>query len=236
MPIPFKGPNAFHCFNTDTNEWRFAFVTGGNLFVFTRASYDRFNKITSAPQPKEYNRDVVKTSQGNRAVWEQVAKDDLGNYTLFNVSNGTRDMDTEKALAIGPAQTGNIPAMPSSGADIPPLASSAMEVTLTKAGVFELNVVDNVLCATKIGEAPGTDPLAYAAAAFPAYWRELPANWKAIDTYRIDALFPLNDTRLTHARKKLLVCGTRTGGKSVRKDVAEAYATLKQWLEDNPED
>lgn len=80
-----------------------------------------------------------------------------------------------------------------------------------------------------------TDPLAAEAEKFPAYWKPLPPNWRAIDTYRVDVLFPLNDSRLTHARKKLLVCGTRTGGKSIRKDIAEAYATLGQWLIENPE-
>ncbi|TKW65240.1 MAG: hypothetical protein DI616_16070 [Paracoccus denitrificans] len=80
------------------------------------------------------------------------------------------------------------------------------------------------------------DPLADQAEQFPAYWKPLPKHWAAIDTYRVDILFPLNDSRLTHARKKLLVCGTRTGGKSIRKDIAEAYATLGQWLKENPED
>ena len=79
------------------------------------------------------------------------------------------------------------------------------------------------------------DPLAEEAEKFPAYWKPLPSNWRAIDTYRVDVLFPLGDSRLTHARKKLLVCGTRTGGKSIYKDIAEAHATLGQWLKENPE-
>ena len=80
------------------------------------------------------------------------------------------------------------------------------------------------------------DPLQYAIDAYPAYWRPLPANWNAVDTYRIDSLYPLNDSRLTHARKKLLVPGVRTGGKSFRKDVKEAYETIGQWLKDNPDE
>ena len=80
------------------------------------------------------------------------------------------------------------------------------------------------------------DPLQYAIDAYPAYWRPLPDNWNAIDTYRIDSLFPLNDSRLTHARKKLLVPGVRTGGKSMRKDIKEAYETVGQWLKDNPDE
>lgn len=70
---------------------------------------------------------------------------------------------------------------------------------------------------------------------YPAYWRTLPANWQALDTYRINQLFPLKDDsgRLVHARKKLLVPGTRTGGKSFYHDIKEAHATLGQWLEEN---
>ena len=70
---------------------------------------------------------------------------------------------------------------------------------------------------------------------YPAYWKPLPKDWRAIDTYRVNALFPIKDDsgRLIHARKKLLVCGTRTGGKSMLKDVQEAYDTLGAWLADN---
>lgn len=70
---------------------------------------------------------------------------------------------------------------------------------------------------------------------YPAYWKPLPKDWRAIDTYRVNVMFPIEDTsgRLIHARKKLLVCGTRTGGKSMLKDVQEAYDTLGAWLADN---
>lgn len=104
-------------------------------------------------------------------------------------------------------------------ANLPFLVQQTEDKVYTKADLFEPE-----------------DPLADQAAQFPAYWKPLPKHWAAIDTYRVDILFPLNDSRLTHARKKLLVCGTRTGGKSIRKDIAEAYATLGQWLAENPED
>ena len=68
---------------------------------------------------------------------------------------------------------------------------------------------------------------------YPAYWKPLPQHWQAIDTYRIDDLFPLASSRLYHARKKLLVPGCRTGGKSVYDDIKEAHATLGAWLADN---
>lgn len=70
---------------------------------------------------------------------------------------------------------------------------------------------------------------------YPKYWRLLPANWSAIDTYRINALFPIQDDsgRLIHARKKLLVPGIRTGGKTLYTDIKEARDTLNGWLADN---
>lgn len=72
---------------------------------------------------------------------------------------------------------------------------------------------------------------------YPKYWRPLPPGWNAIDTYRIGELFPIQDNsgRLLHARKKLLVPGIRTGGKSMYTDIKEARDTLSAWLEDNPE-
>lgn len=67
------------------------------------------------------------------------------------------------------------------------------------------------------------------AAKFPAYWREIPKHWRFIDTYRINKLFAVQDDTgaILHARKKLLVPGVRTGGKSLDKDVREAISTLE---------
>lgn len=70
---------------------------------------------------------------------------------------------------------------------------------------------------------------------FPAYWKPLPEHWEAIDTYRVDDLFPLPSSRLYHTRKKLLVPGCRTGGKTVYQDLKEAHRTLGAWLAEQPE-
>lgn len=80
------------------------------------------------------------------------------------------------------------------------------------------------------------DTCAELAVRFPKYWKSLPKHWAAIDTYRVNELFPIigdDSGRLLHARKKLLVPGVRTGGKSLFTDVSEAYATLGAWLADN---
>ena len=54
-----------------------------------------------------------------------------------------------------------------------------------------------------------------------------------IDVYQVNKLFPVKDDTdcILHARKKLLVCGGRGGGKDMLKDVTEAYDTLKRYLE-----
>lgn len=72
---------------------------------------------------------------------------------------------------------------------------------------------------------------------FPAYWKKLPEHWTAIDTYRVNRLFPVDDPsgQLLHSRKKLLVPGCRTGGKTVYQDIKEAYRTLGAWLAEHPE-
>lgn len=70
---------------------------------------------------------------------------------------------------------------------------------------------------------------------YPQYWKHLPPHWRAVDVYRIGMLFPTGDPshRVDHARKKLLVPGVRTGGKSYRDDIREAHSTLGAWLIDN---
>lgn len=84
-------------------------------------------------------------------------------------------------------------------------------------------------------ELPNDNDALRLAADYPAYWKALPAHWKAIDTYRVDDLFPLPSSRLYHTRKKLLVPGCRTGGKTVYQDLKEAHRTLGAWLAEQPE-
>lgn len=120
-------------------------------------------------------------------------------------------------------------------AELPSTTSAGAAWALNVDGSLAIN--NAMIEAASVDVSIGSeDPLAEEAAKYSAYWKPLPKNWRAIDTYRVDVLFPLNDSRLTHARKKLLVPGTRTGGKSFRHDIKEAWATLGQWLKDNPED
>lgn len=72
---------------------------------------------------------------------------------------------------------------------------------------------------------------------YPKYYKAIPAGVTEIDVYAVCNLFPVNDATgcINHARKKLLVPGTRTGGKSFRDDIREARDTLNRWLELNPE-
>lgn len=68
---------------------------------------------------------------------------------------------------------------------------------------------------------------------YPKYYRRVPHGVDALDTYAINQMFPVDDATgcILHARKKLLVPGTRTGGKSLRDDVREARDTLTRYLE-----
>ena len=72
---------------------------------------------------------------------------------------------------------------------------------------------------------------------YPQYHKPVP-KVETIDTYVINQLFPVDDPSgcILHARKKLLIPGVRTGGKSMHKDVKEAIATLQRWLDLNPEE
>lgn len=70
---------------------------------------------------------------------------------------------------------------------------------------------------------------------YPKYYKPIPEGWKVIDVYGVHQLFPIDDPSgaLRHASKKLLIPGTRTGGKSQYDDVKEARDTLNRWLELN---
>lgn len=69
---------------------------------------------------------------------------------------------------------------------------------------------------------------------YPKYYKALPPGVKPdeIDTYVINQMFPVDDPTGTiiHARKKLLIPGVRSGGKSTLKDVIEARDTLNRYI------
>lgn len=70
---------------------------------------------------------------------------------------------------------------------------------------------------------------------YPKYYKALPAGVpvNGIDVYAINMMFPLDDPTgcLEHARKKLLVPGVRSGGKSMLKDITEARDTLNRYID-----
>lgn len=69
---------------------------------------------------------------------------------------------------------------------------------------------------------------------YPKYYKALPPGVKPdeVDVYVINMMFPLDDPSgtLEHARKKLLVPGVRSGGKSMLKDITEARDTLNRYI------
>lgn len=70
---------------------------------------------------------------------------------------------------------------------------------------------------------------------YPKYYKPIPEGVKELDVYGVCAMFPVQDDTgcINHARKKLLVPGTRTGGKNMYNDIKEARDTLNRWLELN---
>lgn len=67
---------------------------------------------------------------------------------------------------------------------------------------------------------------------YPKYFRDV-SHLTHIDVYAVHQLFGINDPSgcIQHASKKLLLSGTRTGGKSALDDIREARDTLNRYLE-----
>ena len=66
---------------------------------------------------------------------------------------------------------------------------------------------------------------------YPAYYKDV-GDLTEVDVYAVHNLFQINDYSgcLHHASKKLLLSGTRTGGKSQYQDIKEARDSLTRWL------
>lgn len=71
---------------------------------------------------------------------------------------------------------------------------------------------------------------------YSKYYKPVPKNITELDVYAVCKMFPVQDDTgcINHARKKLLIPGTRTGGKTFYDDIKEARDTLTRWLELNP--
>ena len=63
------------------------------------------------------------------------------------------------------------------------------------------------------------------------------SDYTKIDIYRyLELLEGERGHAIEHALKKLALCGVRTGGKDMRKDIKEARDTLTRWLDMRDED
>lgn len=69
---------------------------------------------------------------------------------------------------------------------------------------------------------------------YPAYFKDV-SHLKEIDVYAVHQAFDIDDPSgaIQHASKKLLLSGSRTGGKSKFDDIREARDSLNRWLELN---
>ncbi len=72
---------------------------------------------------------------------------------------------------------------------------------------------------------------------YSAYFKDV-RHINTTDVYRVVSLFECerHGHPISHAAKKLLLSGSRTGGKDVESDVREAIDTLYRWLEMREED
>lgn len=72
---------------------------------------------------------------------------------------------------------------------------------------------------------------------YSAYFKDV-SHLEVVDVYRTVELFGCekHGHPISHAAKKLLLTGSRTGGKDVETDVREAIDTLRRWLEMRQED
>jgi hypothetical protein len=116
--------------------------------------------------------------------------------------------------------------------------SESLHAQIFESGIYHVTInkgENSTLVVPLVTKGLNDKEAAQLAKDYPAYWKVLPAHWAAIDTYRIDDLFPLPSSRLYHTRKKLLVPGCRTGGKTVYQDLKEAHRTLGAWLAEQPE-
>lgn len=68
---------------------------------------------------------------------------------------------------------------------------------------------------------------------YPKYYKRIPEGVQELDIYAVCQLFDVTDAALSHALKKIMLPGTRTGGKSRYDDIKEARDTLNRWLELN---
>lgn len=70
---------------------------------------------------------------------------------------------------------------------------------------------------------------------YPKYYKPLPpgVDSSEVDTYVVNLMFPVEDSTgcILHARKKLLIPGVRSGGKSMLKDITEARDTLNRYID-----
>lgn len=69
---------------------------------------------------------------------------------------------------------------------------------------------------------------------YPQYYKPV-GSLTEIDVYAVHQLFNIQDPSgaIQHASKKLLLSGSRNGGKSALKDITEARDTLTRWIQLN---
>jgi hypothetical protein len=239
-------------------KWRIGYVLNGDLFIHNHYLSGTFNSVREKiPQYMNVGCAIVSWE----TQWYSV-DEDTSKLEIFSYANGwkTSLLEIQQAEAIDNIKHQTVvnnkprglmeimepsPILSKSDDEIIADIQSGVHLKQRKPDLIPMEMEEPpIMAAGALADAGllnnqkiGLPSDLLRAAQWPAYWKFIPAGWSAVDTYRIGQLFPVDDPsgRIIHARKKLLVPGVRTGGKSMFKDIKEARDTLTQWLEDNPE-
>lgn len=251
--IPIADMDNIFILNIEQGSWKYGYVFNGDFYLHRYYQRGTYNKVRA---------DLAKCVNQNLPIsdwytqWEKVHTNNLVDMEMFSYTTGVKvsigQMRQSKAIAMISAQIVEEPVYKQSNDSSTVLGKSDEEIMSDIAsGVLQTRpmpeeAIDEppIMAAGALADAGllnsniGLPADLLRAAKWPAYWKFIPPGWSAIDTYRLGEMFPVADPsgRILHARKKLLVPGVRTGGKSMYKDIKEARDTLSQWLEDNPDE
>lgn len=116
---------------------------------------------------------------------------------------------------------------------------NSLPVCASKNCSNHVEYADQIFCRECLNEQTWNKPAPVAsamAANYPKYYKDV-SMFLDVDVYAVHKIFNIQDPSgaIQHASKKLLLSGTRTGGKSMFNDIKEARDTLTRWLELHPE-
>lgn len=91
---------------------------------------------------------------------------------------------------------------------------------------------ENDFCPSCLDKQKPNQPAEPLSKKYPKYYKQVD-HLKEIDVYSVHHLFDIQDPSgcIQHASKKLLLSGSRNGGKPKLQDITEAIDSLNRWVE-----